>query len=260
MTVEVDASLATDNFSAELFHLLWGQDRLGVPTAVDYAYEHIWKLIIVGTFAEGQRLTDAALADELRLSRTPVRHALDRLVQDGLIHADPRRGYWVRVFAAQDVHEIYDLRGSLEVLALRLAAPHLDTADLAAQLDTLRMVRAQLDERPLALFLQADLKLHNLLIHASANGRLIRILAALRSQLSVFQVRDASYRPRIETALDDHERILHHLVTGEVEAAATALAAHIAHAKAGVLPTPKDTGSRSRSVPKMSSDNGNLPR
>jgi len=235
MVITVDASLTTDRFSAEIFHLLWGQDRVGVPTAVDHAYEHIWKQIIVGTVKEGQRLTDVALAEELRLSRTPVRHALDRLVQDGLIHADPRRGYWVRVFAAHDVHEIYDVRGSLEVLALRLAAPHLDVADLAAQLDTLRAVRARLDERPLALFLQSDLTLHNLLIHASANGRLIRILAALRSQLSVFQVRDASYLPRIETALEDHERILRHLVAGEIEPAADALAVHIAHAKAGVL-------------------------
>jgi len=235
MAIAVDASLTTDSFSAELFRLVWGQDRVGVPTAVDHAYEYIWKMIIVGTFKEGQRLTDVALAEDLRLSRTPIRHALDRLVQDGLIHADPRRGYWVRVFAVQDVHEIYDLRGSLEVLALRLAAPHLDIADLAAQLDTLRAVRARLDERPLALFLQSDLTLHNLLIHASANGRLIRILAALRSQLSVFQVRDASYLPRIETALDDHERILHHLLAGEIEPAADALAAHIAHAKAGVL-------------------------
>ncbi len=81
-----------------------------------------------------QRLSDVVLAEKLGVSRTPVRQALERLVQDGLVRSDPRRGFWVRTFTAQDIHEIYDLRGALEVLALRLAAPHLDPADLRSQL------------------------------------------------------------------------------------------------------------------------------
>jgi DNA-binding GntR family transcriptional regulator len=83
--------------------------------------------------------------------------------------------------------------------------------------------------------LKSDLRLHNLLIHASGNGRLIRFLAALRSQLALFQVRDTWYPHRIETALNDHEQILLALLDRNTEQAARLLSEHIAHAKAGVL-------------------------
>ncbi len=222
----------------EMFDLLLERDRGAVPTAVDHAYEKIWKLLMVngarGARGE-QRLSDAALAAQLGVSRTPVRQALDRLAGDGLVRVDPRRGFWTRAFTVGDIHEIYDLRGALESLALRLAAPALDPAELRAELELLHEVRTLLAERPIALFLRRDLRLHNLLIHASGNRRLIRFLATLRGQHGLFQVRDSSYPRRISIALDDHELILRALISGRVDEAAHLLEAHIAHAKAGVL-------------------------
>jgi DNA-binding GntR family transcriptional regulator len=232
---DIEPALDSASVSAVLFDLLYGHQRGVVPTAVDHAYEEIWKLLVTNTLTEGQRLSDVALSLRLGVSRTPVRQALVRLTQDGLVHADPRRGFWVHTFTYRDVHDIYDLRGALEALALRLAAPHLDTADLQAQLDILSSVRAKLDERPIALFLQADMGLHNLLIHASNNQRLIQFLVTLRSQHALFQVRDTSYPSRMHTALDDHERILHALIDDRVDDAACLLTDHIAHSKAGVL-------------------------
>ena len=87
MAEAFDASL-----SAELFNLLWGQDRSAIPTVVDYAYEEIWKRVIMIGGSEEQRLSDVTLAEQLGMSRTPVRQALERLVQEGLVRSDPRRG------------------------------------------------------------------------------------------------------------------------------------------------------------------------
>ncbi len=222
----------------EMFDLLWGRDRGVVPTAVDHAYESIWKRLMMdgadGTSKEC-RLSDAALATQLGVSRTPVRQALTQLAQDGLVRVDPRRGFWTRIFTVKDIHEIYDLRATLEALALRLAAPALDASALERELDLLHAVRARIAARPVALFLRCDLRLHNLLIHASGNERLIRFLATLRSQHGLFQIRDTAYHARMAATLDDHERILQALVDGRVDDAAVALAAHIAHAKAFVL-------------------------
>ena len=224
-----------DSFTAEMFDLLWGQERGFVPSAVDHAYEMIWRRLITTGGQGGQRLSDAVLAAQLGVSRTPVRQALHRLAQDGLVLADPRRGFWVRTFTAQDIHEIYDLRAHLEHLALRQAAPHLDAAGLQQQLAVLRAVRARLPTLPVTDFMSCDLRLHNVLIHASANGRLIRFLATLRSQHGLFQVRDSTYAHAMETALDEHERVLLDLIDGRVEDAAANLVAHILHAKARVL-------------------------
>ena len=224
-----------ESLSVELFTLLWGQDRTSMPTVVDYAYEQIWKRVIMISGSEEQRLSDLVLAEQLGMSRTPVRQALERLVQEGLVRSDPRRGFWTRTFTTQDIHEIYDLRGALEVLALRLAAPRLSQGDLKAHLESLNAVRAELDTRPVLRFLQVDIRFHTLITRASGNGRLIHSLSMLRSQICMFQMQDTLYPKRMEIALNDHEQILLALLAGNVDEAAQCLATHIQNAKQGVL-------------------------
>ncbi len=229
------AEVFDENLSAELFNLLWGQERSAMPTVVDYAYEEIWKRVIMIGGSEEQRLSDVTLSEQLGMSRTPVRQALERLVQEGLVRSDPRRGFWTATYTAQDIHEIYDLRGALEVLAVRLAAPRLSQENLKAHLEALYAVRAELDTHPVLRFLQVDLRFHMLITRASNNGRLIHSLSMLRSQLSMFQMQDTFYPKRMEIALNDHEQILLALLAGNVDEAADCLARHIHHAKEGVL-------------------------
>jgi DNA-binding GntR family transcriptional regulator len=229
------AEVFDESLSAELFNLLWGQERSAMPTVVDYAYEEIWKRVIMIGGSEEQRLSDVTLSEQLGMSRTPVRQALERLVQEGLVRSDPRRGFWTATYTAQDIHEIYDLRGALEVLAVRLAAPRLSQENLKAHLEALYAVRAELDTHPVLRFLQVDLRFHMLITRASNNGRLIHSLSMLRSQLSMFQMQDTFYPKRMEIALNDHEQILLALLAGNVDEAANCLARHIRHAKEGVL-------------------------
>ncbi|HEY0648773.1 GntR family transcriptional regulator [Phenylobacterium sp.] len=79
-------------------------------------------LILSGELAPGQRLQELAVVDRLGVSRTPVRAALARLQEEGLVEAIPSGGYAVRAFSEQEVNEAIELRGVLEGLAARLAA------------------------------------------------------------------------------------------------------------------------------------------
>ena len=79
------AEIFDESLTAELFNLIWGQERSTIPTVVDYAYEEIWKHVIMIGGAEEQRLSDVTLSEQLGISRTPVRQALERLVQ-GYFH------------------------------------------------------------------------------------------------------------------------------------------------------------------------------
>ncbi len=241
------AEVFDESLSAELFTLLWGQDRTAMPTVVDYAYEQIWKRVIMIGGSEEQRLSDVMLAEQLGMSRTPVRQALERLVQEGLVRSDPRRGFWTRTFTAQDIHEIYNLRGALEVLALRLAAPRLSQEDLKAHLEALYAVRAELDTHPVLHFLQVDIRFHTFITRASGNGRLIHSMSMLRSQLCMFQMQDTFYPRRMEIALNDHEQVLLALLKGNVDEAADCLTRHIQHAKEGVLADIFSEGNRTQS-------------
>ena len=228
-----------DQLHDVVFDLLRPSDRTGIPTAVDHAYEMIWRQLIRGERRPGERLTDTELAAQLGLSRTPVRQALHLLAREDLVRFDARRGFSVKVLTAQDVNEVYDVRSALEVLALRLAAPHLAADQLQSCLQRLYGARETLrrsrDEQAIALMLEDDLSLHNLLVRASGNGRLIRILAGLRSQQSLFQYWDTSYPERVEAASDEHERVLLALIAGDTEEAARCMARHISNAKHRVL-------------------------
>ncbi len=80
------------------------------------------EMLVRGDFAAGQRLTELALAARLGASRTPVRHALNRLAHEGLLEALPAGGFTVRQFTLADMWDAIEVRGALEGIAARLAA------------------------------------------------------------------------------------------------------------------------------------------
>ena len=100
------------------------------------------ELIISGELAAGARLQEVALSERLGISRTPLRAALARLAQEGLVDALPAGGYAVRSFSREDVIDAIELRGVLEGTALRLAAER-GVSD--AQMETLHALVAELD-------------------------------------------------------------------------------------------------------------------
>src|SRR5258708_18534023 len=96
----------------------------------DMAYEALKKRIIEVDLQPGERLVERDLADELKVSRIPLREALRRLAAEGLVVLVPHRGALVSPFTPADVRDLFDVRESLEVLAARLAAERADVLGL----------------------------------------------------------------------------------------------------------------------------------
>src|SRR5436853_7376773 len=86
------AEVFDESLCAELFNLLWGQERSAMTTVVDYAYEEVWQRVIMIGGSEEQRHCDVTLAGQVGMSCTPVRQALERLVPAGVIRAACPRG------------------------------------------------------------------------------------------------------------------------------------------------------------------------
>jgi DNA-binding GntR family transcriptional regulator len=114
-----------------------------MAATADKAYEVLKQRVIGGHYAPGAQLKEEHIARELDISRTPVRAALKRLVDDGLATADPNRGVRVAEWTEFDIEETFDLRGMLESHAAELAARRSGEA-LADRLDELneQMARA----------------------------------------------------------------------------------------------------------------------
>jgi GntR family transcriptional regulator, vanillate catabolism transcriptional regulator len=99
-------------------------------------------MIIAGGLAPGERISELSLVDRLGVSRTPVRHALVRLEEEGFLDALPSGGFAVKAFTARDVFDAIETRGVLEGLAARLAA---ERGTPAADLAVLREILAEID-------------------------------------------------------------------------------------------------------------------
>ncbi|HEU0164671.1 MAG TPA: GntR family transcriptional regulator [Thermomicrobiales bacterium] len=198
-------------------------------------YHILWDRILDRELHPGEKLSDLRLSEELGVSRTPVREALHRLVQDGVVIAEPNRGFFVASYDRADIEEIYALRAALESFALRNAVDTVSPDQFKWALAELERVEYLLrtaekdDERTeaTAAFLEVDRGFHNLLLESSHNRRLIAILNGLWAQIAVFQKAGLMITGWIDNALDEHRIILNHLIDGETDAAARALEHHI---------------------------------
>lgn len=140
------------------------------------------EFILSGELSPGERLSELSLVDRLGVSRTPVRAALARLEEEGLIEAIPSGGYAVKAFSEIEIHDAIELRGTLEGLAARLAAERGVPASLLAEL---RRVLTRIDavlagdsigEATFPDYVTLNEALHQLLIEASGSAVLARQL------------------------------------------------------------------------------------
>src|SRR2546429_8942643 len=98
------AEVFDESLITELFNLLWGQERSAMPTVVDYAYEEIWKRVIMIGGSEEQRLSDVTLSEQLGMSRTPVRQALERLGSERVGGSGSPRGFLDKTFSCPGIY------------------------------------------------------------------------------------------------------------------------------------------------------------
>jgi DNA-binding GntR family transcriptional regulator len=150
----------------------------------DRAYGVLRERIIGLVYAPGQRLIERDLAAELQLSRIPLREAMQRLQNDGLVIAIPRQGAIVSPFTADDVRDLFDVRESLEVLAFRLAAERADQASLA----TLRRhvadafdATSRADDAGIAA---ANAAFHRTVVEMAANPLLTSMMGPLEARVA----------------------------------------------------------------------------
>ncbi len=208
-----------------------GAQELG-PAArrvlADEVADALRNAIVKGLFESGQRLIEHELATQLDVSRGPVREALSRLSQEGLVVVDRHRGATVAALSGSEVAEIYSLRTVLE----ELAADWLCTRATDQDFDVMEQVLAQFDELPRPLTRQAvaalDVEFHDAIFRASHHERAGRAWQALRSQLTLYLVQQGALAGDFTAAWrNSHQKLLEVLKTRERGLAVEAIRAHI---------------------------------
>lgn len=199
------------------------------PTAVRIA-DQLRESIIDGAFSPGDQINEAQVAAQLSVSRGPVREALHRLVQEGLLLSRPNRGVFVQELTMRDVAEIYEAREVIECAAAEIVTKRSaeDRAAITAELDAIidRMQDA-FDADDWTRLGRIDLEFHTALVGAAANHRLVRAYATLATEalICLTHFRDA-YTNR-ERVLPSHRTISEQLREGDMEALHLTLHRHL---------------------------------
>jgi DNA-binding GntR family transcriptional regulator len=199
------------------------------------AYAQLRQRILTGAIAPGREMSELELADELAMSKTPVREALARLGVEGLVEAFPRRGYRVTPVTVKGMNDLFAVRSMLEGTAGTLAAIHLTDAELD-RLDRLAdatYVRGE--HSSVTTFVTRNEDFHSAIAKASRNPRLFNLVVSHLEECGRYFYMGAQARDVNPETTDDHHRIVAVLRRRDPEAARAALVSHNENTRQGLL-------------------------
>lgn len=194
----------------------------------DYVLEVLRERLATGELQPGDHLAEPELAEDLQVSRGPVREALLRLQAEGQIEIRRHKGAFVSVLTTQDVEEVHTLREAIEQLAAERAATRL-TDDHIAQLDQIleaMKVTSGSVEPQEAVHL--DLSFHDVIYEAADHLRLVRAWGSIRSQVSFFlYTRNVNFPDFPTVGFPEHKELRDALCSGDPDVARAATADHL---------------------------------
>jgi DNA-binding GntR family transcriptional regulator len=176
--------------------------------------------IVSGKLQPGEHLIESEIAEQMSVSRSPVREAFRQLEQEGLIVAVPNQGCYVKTFSAKEIEEIFTLRAALENLACELVIQ-----GEKLQLDDWIQMEAFVNEQRKAIGLQAfdqltklDMDFHEFICKKSDSQRLLNMWQSLRGQIQVLFYQRFRALERVPETVDiDHQAILDALRANDIE-------------------------------------------
>lgn len=224
------------------------QERRLVPVKLDLykplrevVFDSLREAIIGGILRPGERLMEIQLAEELGVSRTPVREAIRKLELEGFVVMVPRKGAYVAGISLKDIADVFEVRASLEALAAALAAERI-TDDELEDLERILVRKAEIiAEGNLPEFVDSDTKFHDSLYRCSRNQRLIQMLSNLRDEIQRFRSVSLAFPGRMQEALEEHRKIVEALAERNILQAQTTAWEHIEKAENSLLETIRRT-------------------
>ncbi|MHB1517170.1 MAG: GntR family transcriptional regulator [Acidimicrobiales bacterium] len=205
------------------------------PALVDWAYRSIKDAILNLEIAPGTQLRAEELAQNFGISRTPVREALLRLEQDGLVRTVARVGTFVAEITASDVAELFELRGLLESHAAKKAAGALSEEALVSIDRLLAEGATAVGRGDLKGFQTSEIEFHDHLLRAAGNRRLLAVMSLLRDLTHRQRALSLGVRDNVEQSLAEHRAVAAALRRRDAEAAGQLMAAHLGAARDRLL-------------------------
>jgi DNA-binding GntR family transcriptional regulator len=193
----------------------------------EQVYKRISDLIINGKIAPTERIVEHKLAQQLGVSRTPVREALHVLEMEGFLDAIPRIGYQLKEIHWDEVDEICEIRKINETLAVRWAVERITPEELDSLKENLDSAQADIAKGPPERFVDRDADFHEKLVRASGSQRLVEICQILRRHMLRYRMESISNPETAMGAIAGHRNILERLREHDLVGVEKAIGDHL---------------------------------
>ena len=201
----------------------------------ELVFEALREAIIDARLKPGERLMEIQLAEDLGVSRTPVREALRKLELEGFVVMIPRKGAYVADISLKEIVEVFEIRGALEGLAAELAAERASDDKIEEMERCLVELSKAIDHKDLGRIVEVDTEFHDMLYASGRNERLGQILSLLREQIQRFRTRTMTHPARMKVALEEHRRIIEAVAARNGELARDLAQEHIESAENSLM-------------------------
>ncbi|KIX11805.1 hypothetical protein X474_22275 [Dethiosulfatarculus sandiegensis] len=197
------------------------------PRLNEVAYKELKEKIITGEFLPGFRLKEEFLVKMFGISKTPIKLAIAKLEQDGLVVTLPRRGSYVSEINEETIKEIFSLREVLYSLAVKLAVSNISDEDFA-KLEKVHLSMADdIENISLKDYIQGDNLFHHMIIEYSGNRLLRECLNPIINRIEMLKYQSALSKERRKQACREHAKIVDAFRKNNPRAAETAMKEHL---------------------------------
>ncbi|MCI9336920.1 MAG: GntR family transcriptional regulator [Lachnospiraceae bacterium] len=201
----------------------------------DVVFNTLRQAILTGELKPGERLMELHLADRLGVSRTPVREAIRRLELEGLATMIPRRGAVVAEITEKSMSDVLEVRRTLDALCAELACDRITEESLIRLQKACSHFEQCVAAGNAKKIAQADVALHDIIVQATGNQRLIQMVNNLSEQMYRYRFEYIKDSSQHETLVKEHRIIYESIVNKDRDTAAAAAKLHIDNQKKAII-------------------------
>ena len=201
----------------------------------EIVYEELKREILVGEIAPGTRMMEIELADEMGVSRTPVREAIRKLEKEGLVTIEPRKGAYASDVSIKDMVDVLEVREDLEAMAAAMAAQKVNKDEKQALIEATMEYKEAVESERTEDIIRCDEKFHQLIVNYSGNKTLVQLFSQVQELALRFRYLYYDDFSRYERMPMEHREIEEAFLSGDYEKARVAAGEHVKKLKQFVI-------------------------
>ena len=201
----------------------------------DVVFNTLRKAILTGQLKPGERLMEVHLANQLGVSRTPIREAIRKLELEGLVIMVPRRGAEVARITEKNLRDVLEVRRALDALSVELACERITREDIDRLCHACQEFEKAVKSEDAAVIAKADVALHDIIVEATGNKRLQQLVNNLSEQMYRYRFVYIKEENQHDTLIAEHREIYESIAGRDKERAAKAASLHIDNQEKSII-------------------------